>query len=342
MRQYKYAALINLRSIKYRLAHDFQLAIVTLLGSIVLVGITPFTILRAVNGNWRGLAIDLLVQTGILGSMFRAWSTGNAHGPSLFLAYFIGVTATIAVYVLGAPGIYWFYPAIVANFFLVERRRALVIALLSLIAVLVGSNIASSLVDAASFFVTVIVSALLTYAFAYRTAIQRTQLETLATKDALTGALNRRSLLDELERVRKSLAREHRNHGVLVLDLDYFKNINDQYGHAEGDRVLIDFANLMELHVRKDDRLFRYGGEEFVILIQQTTRDSLLLMAENLRAITEQQVLDPDGSPVTISIGGAVLRQNELVEDWFARADAALYMAKKVGRNCTRIDPENN
>ena len=339
MKTHKYTASVNLRSIKYRLAHDFQLAIVTLLGSIVLVGITPFTILRGLNGNWVGFATDLAIQIGILGSMFRSWHTGDARGPSLFLAYFIGVMATVAVYVLGAPGIYWFYPAIVANFFLVERRRALVIALLSLIAVLVGSNIASSLVDAASFFVTVMVSALLTYAFAYRTAIQRSQLEKLATKDALTGTLNRRSLLDELERVGKNVAREYRSYGILVLDLDFFKNINDQFGHAEGDRVLIDFANLMEQHVRKDDRLFRYGGEEFVVLVRQTTRGNLQLMAEHLRSVTEQQVRDPQGSPLTTSIGGAVLDQNETVEAWFARADAALYLAKKAGRNRVQIDP---
>jgi len=332
---------INLRTIKYRLANDFQLAIVTFLGTIVLVGITPFTVLRGMNAQWGGFAIDLLIQCGILGSMLRAWLTGDAHGPSIFLAYFIGITATSAVYILGAPGIYWFYPAIVANFFLVDRRRALVIALLSLAVVLIGGGVAASLADAASFFVTVLVSALLTYAFAYRTAIQRTQLETLATKDALTGVFNRRSLLDELERARKSLLREQRSYGILVLDLDLFKNVNDQHGHAAGDRVLIDFAQLLEQHIRKDDRLFRYGGEEFVVLVQQISGKCLQSMAENLRALTEQHIHTPGGSPVTTSIGGALLYPNEGVEAWFARADAALYAAKNAGRNRVMIAPDN-
>lgn len=333
--------MINLRTIRYRLANDFQLAIVTFLSTIVLLGITPFTILRALNAQWGGFAIDLLIQCGIVGAMLRAWLTGDANGPSIFLGYFIGITATGAVYVLGAPGIYWFYPAIVANFFLVDRRRALIIALLSLTVVLFGGGIAASPTDAASFFVTVLVSALLTYAFAYRTAIQRTQLETLATKDALTGAFNRRSLLDELERARKTLAREHRNFGILVLDLDLFKNVNDEFGHAAGDQVLIDFARLLEQHIRKDDRLFRYGGEEFVVLVQQITGKSLQTMAENLRAVTEQNIRTPGGKPVTTSIGGALLQLDETVEAWFARADAALYAAKNAGRNRVLISSNN-
>ena len=335
-------AAINLRTIKYRLANDFQLAIVTFLGTIVLVGITPFTVLRGLNAQWGGLAIDLLIQCGILGSMLRAWLTGNAHGPSIFLAYFIGVSTTSAVYILGTPGIYWFYPAIVANFFLVDRRRALVIALLSLATVLIGGGIVASPADVASFSVTVLVSALLTYAFAYRTAIQRTQLETLATKDALTGAFNRRALLDELERARKTVVREQRSYGILVLDLDFFKRINDQHGHAAGDLVLIDFARLLEQHIRKDDRLFRYGGEEFVILVQKVTDKSLQTMAEHLRSVTEQQIHTPDGNPVTTSIGGALLCPDEAVEAWFARADAALYAAKNAGRNRVLIAPDTN
>ena len=335
------APLIDLRTIKYRLANDFQLAIVTFLGTIVLVGITPFMVLRGINGQWASLAIDLTIQSGILLSMLRAWKTGDAHGPSLFLAYFIGVMATSAVYVLGIPGKYWFYPAIVANFFLVDRRRAMAIALFSLFAVFVGGGIAAPAVDAASFFVTVVVSALLTYAFAYRTAIQRTQLETLATKDALTGAFNRRSLLDELERVRKTVAREHRTYGILVLDLDLFKRINDHQGHAAGDRALIDFAQLLEQNVRKHDRVFRYGGEEFVILIQESSKENLQSMAENLRSATERQIRTPNGSSITTSIGGALLSPDESVETWFARADAALYGAKNAGRNQVIIDSNN-
>ena len=98
--------MFSWESIKYRLAHDFQLAIVTFLGTIVLVGITPFALLRGVNGQWTGLTLDVLIQCGILGSMLRAWKTGNALGPSLFLAYFIGVVSTTAVYVLGVSGQY--------------------------------------------------------------------------------------------------------------------------------------------------------------------------------------------------------------------------------------------
>ena len=332
-------APISLRTIKYRLAHDFQLAIITFLGSIVLIGITPFTVLRGINGQWGSLAIDILVQGGILGSMLRAWTTGGTHGPSLFLGYFIGLMAVIAVYILGIPGKFWFYPAIIASFFLIDRRKAMAISLFGLFAVSAGGGLAGSFAEAASFFVTVVVSALLSYVFAYRSALQRAQLETLATKDALTGTFNRRSLFDEVERVRKILAREYRTYGILMLDLDFFKHVNDHQGHAAGDRVLVDFALLLEQNIRQDDHLFRYGEEEFVVLIQQSTQKNLQTIAEHLRSVTEQHIRSPNGSLVTTSIGGALLCPEETVETWFARADAALYLAKNQGRNQVVIDP---
>lgn len=327
-----------MNNIKARLSNDFQLAIVSMMGAIALLGISPFMVLRVFNGQWQGFFVDLAILLGIFGIILYAWIRGRTRLPSLLLAYFIGLMGVVAIHVLGTPGRYWFFPAILACFFLVDRRHALIITSLSLLAVLFMSD--QPIAEMASFSVTVIVCALLSYTFAYRTEVQRRQLEMLATKDALTGAANRHLLLDELERAHRQYGREQSGVGILILDLDYFKSVNDEYGHLAGDRVLVQLAKLLEGQIRRNDRLFRYGGEEFVILVQGASEDSLDVMARKLRGNVEGRLRGPNGMPVTVSIGGALLRDDESIEAWFARADAALYACKTAGRNQVRIDPE--
>jgi diguanylate cyclase (GGDEF)-like protein len=330
----------SMKTIRYRLSKDFQLAIVSLMGFIVLLGISPFMILRALNGQWQGFAVDLLILCGISGIIAYSWLSGQTRIPSLLLACFIGFMGVVAIHILGAAGRYWFYPVIVACFFLVHRRHALGIAFVSLLVVMTNGTLESSASDNASFAVTVTVCALLSYVFAYRTEVQRNQLETLATKDALTGTFNRHLLLEELERAHRIYAREQSNFGILILDLDHFKSINDLHGHQAGDQVLVKLARLLEQQIRKNDRLFRYGGEEFVILAHGVTEGTLDAMACNLRVAVESHLLCPNGKPITVSIGGAMLRDNETVDTWFARADTALYTCKNGGRNQIFIDPE--
>jgi diguanylate cyclase (GGDEF)-like protein len=329
---------VDFPTIQHRLRSDFQLAIVTLLAVIALIGITPFALFRAFNGQWLSFVVDLTIESGILGSVWYAWRTANTHRPGTFLAYFLGVMSVVAVHVLGVFGAYWMYPALIANFFLTKRNHALAIAVLALTGLILTDGSFRSPAETASYSVTLIVSALLAYAFAYRTSVQREQLEALATKDALTNVLNRRALLEELERAHRAFARETRTYGLLILDLDHFKQINDRHGHLAGDKVLANFARLIESHVRKSDRLFRYGGEEFVLLAIPADIDGLVIMAEKLRDLVEQQIDDTHGRGVTVSIGGAVLRRNESIDEWFARADTALYSAKMGGRNRADID----
>ena len=329
---------MDFRTFKYRLTNDFQLAVMTLLGMIALLGITPFTGLRAVNGQWQAFATDILIQAGILGSVLYAWVSGNTHTPSLFLAYFIGVMVIVAIFVLGTAAEYWFYPTIVASFFLAHRRHALAIALLGVAVLLLSGVVQMPSTETASYFITAIVCALLSYAFAYRTAMQRDQLKTLASRDALTGIYNRRTMLDELERAHQTFAREQSPCGILLLDLDHFKRINDHYGHQAGDQVLLDLARLLERTVRISDRVFRFGGEEFLILVQKTSYEGIMSLAEKLRNAVELKIRDPDGNSITASIGGALLQPEETTDNWFSRADKMLYAAKDAGRNRVMVD----
>jgi diguanylate cyclase (GGDEF)-like protein len=120
--------------------------------------------------------------------------------------------------------------------------------------------------------------------------------------------------------------------GLAVLDLDHFKRINDEAGHEAGDHVLVAFARLVQSRCRAGDRLFRYGGEEFVLLAPGTDVDALQRLVDDLRHQVALQ-LRAGARPVTVSIGGAVLRSGEDVHAWLARADAAMYEAKRLGRD---------
>jgi diguanylate cyclase (GGDEF)-like protein len=162
------------------------------------------------------------------------------------------------------------------------------------------------------------------------------EVQSLALTDPLTGLQNRRSLF-ELGRVEFARAtRMNRPFCCLMLDLDHFKQINDTYGHPAGDQVLREFANRCKFLVREVDLLGRYGGEELLILMPETDRNTAIHVAERLRAgvaATPIKVLDRE-IEVTVSIGVATQDENTTqLETLIARADQAMYIAKHRGRN---------
>jgi diguanylate cyclase (GGDEF)-like protein len=181
------------------------------------------------------------------------------------------------------------------------------------------------------------VTCVLALVFAWHTALQREALEKLASRDPLTGAPNRRAMTRELHIAAEAFRRHRVPVGLLVMDLDHFKRINDELGHEAGDRVLVDFARLVQSRCRAGDRLFRYGGEEFVLLLPGTRGDALRPLADELRRAVAHG-LRADGREVTVSVGGAALQPGEDNNRWLARADAAMYQAKREGRDRVVVD----
>ncbi len=168
---------------------------------------------------------------------------------------------------------------------------------------------------------------------ALETAYKR--IEELAEVDDLTGALNRRSIMKLLD---DEIVRCQQNNmacSVALIDLDHFKQINDRFGHLTGDEVLRTFAISIFANIRGIDKFGRFGGEEFLLVLPETSHDSAARMLDRLRVIVE--TLDwsafSEGLTVTISAGVATLRQSETSESLLARADLALYAAKERGRN---------
>ncbi|MEN8164896.1 MAG: GGDEF domain-containing protein [Acidobacteriota bacterium] len=157
----------------------------------------------------------------------------------------------------------------------------------------------------------------------------------LATVDSLTGILNRRSFLEETDRVISACRRREEPFGFLAFDLDNFKNINDCAGHPEGDRVLAEVSRIFERALRAGDLLGRIGGEEFGIAAPGTDGPGAVAVAERIRVLVEEAQLGiAETQPLTVSAGVAITKDtDESLESLTCRADRALYEAKNSGRN---------
>jgi diguanylate cyclase len=170
-------------------------------------------------------------------------------------------------------------------------------------------------------------------------ALERNNL--LARRDELTGLPNRRQALETLEYEERRAERESIQPCVCLIDLDHFKKINDTHGHAAGDEVLRIFAKNAPNSLRTPDLLTRWGGEEFLIIMPQTTVESAIKVIDRLRAALDKPAVwaAHPHLRVNFSAGIAVKQVEETMEDTVARADAALYKAKNSGRNCTMTAP---
>lgn len=157
----------------------------------------------------------------------------------------------------------------------------------------------------------------------------------MAHRDALTGLFNRRHLFDVLSKEANRQRRANGPFSVCILDVDHFKHVNDRYGHGVGDEVLKRIAESVEPGMRNIDCFGRYGGEEFLMVLPQTTAEGAGIKAERVRATVEALRFPTVGDDfrVTVSIGIAEHLAEEIADDTICRADAALYQAKAGGRN---------
>jgi two-component system, cell cycle response regulator len=153
--------------------------------------------------------------------------------------------------------------------------------------------------------------------------------------DGLTQIHNKRYLYEALEREITRARRHDRPLALLLFDIDFFKRINDHYGHLAGDYVLRELADAVKTRIRRDEVFARYGGEEFVIVLPETTLEGARALAESIREkVAEHEfTFQNERIPVTISIGCSMLVEDEAANDLIRRADEMLYEAKRGGRN---------
>ena len=161
------------------------------------------------------------------------------------------------------------------------------------------------------------------------------QLTIQATTDQLTGIRNRRSIYEKLDSLIQSCKDNSSNFGIILLDIDFFKSVNDTFGHHAGDMVLIEAAERFSQNIRSNDFIGRQGGEEFLALIGDIEINEITQIAERVRKSIESSVINVEGTEIKITVSGGIAHSSEKIErdDLINLADERLYLAKENGRN---------
>jgi diguanylate cyclase (GGDEF)-like protein len=301
------------------------------------IGLVPFALHHLLTLNWA-LAISvasLCVWHGTCA--FYTWRNPHSQRAGPYVLFGSLVAVLWAVHRLGGMGIHWSYVLILGIFYLLPRRQAVIANLVAtpLAIVLVAPHV--TLPELSRIVAGLTLVSVFAYVFARHMELQKAELTRLVSVDPLTQVSNRRSLTTALQEAAYGLTRHGTPVALVILDIDHFKSINDRYGHDAGDRVLVNVASRLRERVRLSDTVFRFGGEEFVVLASQTDADGAACLADHLRRLVAE-LATPGGEPITVSCGVAQLRPGETTDGWLKRADTALYRAKREGRNQVVVD----
>lgn len=202
----------------------------------------------------------------------------------------------------------------------------------------------SNAVNGLIFFVAVIIISTVIYDNHYERMVENMVLEEtilklnyLSNHDPLTGLLNRRCFVEKVAEKMKIINETNKSAALILMDIDYFKHVNDNFGHPSGDIVLKEVGNILMKHIKKNDLATRWGGEEFLIFLSEITIEEAYKLADTIRMTIQNNVIFADKFPVNItaSFGISLLQSNSLnaFDFSYKAADAALYQAKNQGRN---------
>lgn len=318
----------------------FQLGIVYLFAVLAVVGVGPFVYLRYIQGESIKALLDLaLVSAAVCSALYARWRGEATPAILYFAAGFYTLGAIIVVHFNNPIFVFWIFPTILANFFLLRPTQAIVLNLFAVALIVPVALKLEKALDTLAMVSSLFFVATMAYLFARLTEGQRKRLEIFASQDPLTMLGNRRSMDEELRLCAEDFARYQIPATLIVFDLDKFKAINDNFGHSVGDRLLVDIGNLLSKRLRKTDRAFRFGGEEFVLLARNTKLAEAAIIANNIREQIVSEINGPKGK-ISASFGCASIQPEETCEQWFVRADHAMYQAKDKGRNCVVLAEE--
>lgn len=323
-----------LRLVGSRMNEDFRLGVMVLCGLLSVLVMSVAAMCRLVVGDLVVGGLDALLVSVMVWAIAHAWRTGESDGPGLVIGLINTVWCVMLAGVVGMTALFWAFNVVVLNFLLTRSRVAILSSALLVAAMLViqvpGVEFAQRLAFAAA----CALVAFNAFIFALRSSRQARRLEQLAARDPLTGVGNRRLFERDLEQAVQQARMWNLRPALAVMDLDHFKRINDQYGHEAGDQTLVSFAHVLRVGLRQTDRLYRIGGEEFVLLVTDCHEQGLGVMLEQVQSLVRSR-LHCQGQAVTVSIGAALLGPHEQGAQCLARADRALYAAKRLGRDCT-------
>jgi diguanylate cyclase (GGDEF)-like protein len=294
--------------------------------------LVPFAVNDVVKGRYvlAGSIVCVVISFAVDG-----YAVSRARTPPIPYAVLlvpIAAAITVSLATQGVIGAFWCYPAVLFFYFVLSKgpARACSVALLLLATSLVHHYLTVRITVrfAVSLFLTIVIVDVIQDIIAQ---LQRRLVEQAIT-DPLTGAFNRRHMETRLAEAVESYRRHGQPAALLLADIDHFKTINDRHGHKAGDIVLQGVVFTVRNRARQGDLLFRMGGEEFLLLLPETTEEAAAVVAEDIRQAVADAVLF-DGALVTTSLGVAGFREDDSVESWVRDTDAAMYAAKEAGRN---------
>ncbi|WP_166422311.1 GGDEF domain-containing protein [Paraglaciecola sp. 20A4] len=295
--------------------------------------ILPFLVIRIYNEDWSIALLDFVAVATTAGLFGYVYFTKRTLFARWVLSIICIAIASGTIWLKGPDQIVWIYPAIICLFFILPPSLAALLCAINI--VLIGYLLPAemSVIENARFYFSTLVTFIFSYAFADRMLYQQAQLQILSFKDPLTNAGNRRAMEEKLIDLLKEQRQQppEKKACLLLIDLDEFKKINDKQGHACGDDVLKQTAALIEHILTPEQCLFRFGGEEFVVLASNNIEQSITL-AENIRQTINDFPFEQNVR-LTVSIGLAEYQYDETGLEWLARADIAMYQAKSAGRD---------
>jgi len=299
---------------------------------VLTVLLAPVNVHNLIVGNWVPALAGFCLLLFFMVSIFRL---SRRRSPLIAPALAIGLSIAVlllSIYYGQTYQLYWLYPLLVALPVLLQLRIAvwlgLACGLIATPLIFQQFEFNTAIMISLSMAHTWLISGGMMYAATEHTR----RLHLLVSVDPLTGVQNRRHLQVELERQWQAWQREQRPSTLLMLDLDNFKQLNDTHGHAAGDAALCSVAGILRKRLRTVDHCYRYGGEEFLIVLSAAGLAQGILVAEELRRHIEMGD-QGEGGLVTVSIGVCGIAQCPTLDLWLNLADRALYRAKAAGRN---------
>lgn len=308
---------------------------VALIGLVVVVF---ETISYIISGNYWLVAsctsVGLILAFNVWAILVKNHYYSNL---TLFVLYPIWVLALVYTFIQGnvITGLAWTFVCITLTYFILPQKKAWIangitlIVLLPFVWTLLESGQALQVV------LSLIIITVFLAIFVSVITNQHKELQLLAATDSLTGLFNRVLLYQSLEQAVAQNKRKGLAMTLVTFDIDHFKTINDTFGHDVGDDVLRNLGVLLKQRVRQADKVFRVGGEEFMILLFGTSLSEGQIFAEELRTLVADTKFIKD-HPITISLGVSTFLVNEDWTSWVKRCDENLYQAKSAGRNQVR------
>lgn len=311
---------------------EFKLKLRLYLNSLGALASFGFAILQCLRGDLATGIISLLGFVYFSSVIYLLITKQHYLWQGRGFVLFIPITMLNIIYVHPEFGIYWAYVGVLSFFLVLELKDATISVSIFLLLTFYLVYCIYPLQVQYRIYATLFLVAIFSFLLSYLINRLLIEVNSLVTKDSLTNALNRHTFLTSIEQALKTFQRYQTPAALYIFDLDHFKKVNDDFGHPAGDKVLRTLSQLVQSRIRESDQLFRYGGEEFAVLLHHTQLQDAEHLADALRQLISDHDFGLD-RPVTISGGVSNVNKTDNVSAWIERCDKALYQAKSKGRN---------